>query len=336
MTKQEIISNIEKVNDYWISQNEDEGDCAWERGCYFIGNMDAYRVTGKKEYLDYAVSWANKNNWSFYDDKDNNTTNADNLICGETYLDLIDEFSVAGTDKNMLKTLEWTVNDPNNDYWWWVDTIYMALNFYNRIGLRQKDERFFEKAYKLYYNSKVERKCFDEEYALWFRDERFLPEVERNTEGKKMFWSRGNGWIFAGLAKTLETIDENHPYYNEYLTMFKRMAESIKKLQLSDGFWHTDLLSPYAFDMPETSGTLLFALGFLKGYNCGILDEEAKNAAFSALEAVNKYAMDENGRIGWVQVVAWGPGPVKEESVNDYAVGTYLKACKEAIIALDK
>lgn len=336
MTKEKIKGNIEKVNDYWIKSTPEPGNCAWERACYMSGALDAYRATGKKEYLDFVTNWANANGWAFYDDENNNTTNADYLLCGESYLDLIDEFGVCGTFENMSRTLEWTVNDPNNDYWWWVDTFYMALNFYNRIGVRQKDGRFFDKAYRLYINSKEERRCFNEKYSLWYRDESFLPDKKLNADGKEIFWSRGNGWVFAGLAKTLETLPENNRYYGEYRQVFARMAERIKKLQTGDGFWHTDLLSPKLFDMPEVSGTVLFAFGLLKGINNNILGKEYLDCAVRAYNAITDVAIDENGRIGWVQTVAWDPGVVKKENTNDYAVGTYLKASYEFLKLMDK
>ena len=46
---------------------------------------------------------------------------------------------------------------------------------------------------------------------------------------------------------------------------------------------------------------------------------------------MNREAVEASGRIGWVQVVALKPGPVKKEDSNDYAVGTYLLVCRELI-----
>lgn len=314
-----------------MKQRPESGDCAWERACYMLGLTDAYRAVGRQDYLDFVIKWAKDNEWKFYDDADYNTTNADNLLCGETYLDLIDEFGVDGITEHMDKTLEWTVQDENNDYWWWVDTFYMALNFYNRIGVKKNDERYFDKAYNLYMNSKVERNCYDEEDKLWFRDERFLFDKMQNKEGKKIFWSRGNGWVFAGIARTLETLPKEHKYYKEYLDMYLGMAKKLMDLQNEDGFWHTDLLSPEIYDMPEVSGTVLFALGMLKGVNLGILGDEYKKCAIKAYEAITKDAINEEGKIGYVQVVAWDPGPVNKDSTNDYAVGTYTKVCRELL-----
>ncbi len=330
MNKQEITALAEKVNDYWIAQNPAAGNCDWERGAYFLGDMAAYEITGKKAYLDYAEEWAKRNNWTFCDDENHQATHADKIVCGETYLDLIDKYGVHGTDKNITESLEWTLSDPKNDYWWWIDTMYMALNMYCRMGVRQNDSRYFDKAYKLYINTKVERKCYDNEEHLWYRDERFLPDKAHTANGGKVFWSRGNGWVFAALARTLGTIDKSNKYYSEYKQTFCDMAEAIKKCQGADGFWRTSLFAPQDYDMPETSGTVLFVLGFLQGIRLGLIDEnEYLPCAMKGFDALTNEAIEPSGRIGWVQVVACAPGTVKKECTNDYAVGAYLQVLRE-------
>ena len=175
--------------------------------------MSAYDVLKKQKYLDYAIEWANANDWNFNRNENHNTTNADTVSCGETYMDLMTKYGVEGKMTHMLETLEFTAQDEKNDYWWWIDTFYMALNFYTRMGLYLNDDRLVDKAYRLYMNSKVERGCYDEEEGLWFRDERFLANVAQTLNGKKVFWSRGNGWVLGGLARTLRTLPKEHKYY---------------------------------------------------------------------------------------------------------------------------
>jgi len=247
--------------------------------------------------LDYALKWANQNGWRFYKDDDYNTTNADNKICGQTYLTLLEINPEYGTDEHMLKSMEYTLNDGKNDYWWWVDTMYMVLPLYHRMSIKYKDDRYFEKAHKLFYNSRTERGCYDEEEHLWFRDERFLYDKASTITGKKVFWSRGNGWVFAGLARTLEILPEDNKYYNEYRTVFRDMADAIAKCMLPDGFWHTSLIEPAEYNMPETSGTAFFVLGFLIGVNLGILDKKYLKYAQCGFEGLVTQALDENGKL---------------------------------------
>lgn len=42
-TEKELCALMERVNDYWIGQNLETGDCAWERAAYFWGTWRRMR-----------------------------------------------------------------------------------------------------------------------------------------------------------------------------------------------------------------------------------------------------------------------------------------------------
>ena len=85
-----------------------------------------------------------------------------------------------------------------------------------------------------------------------YLDERFLPDRARSSGGEKVFWSRGNGWVFAGLARTLETMPEAQRYYSEYLEIFRAMAARLRELMKPDGAYATGLLDWEEFPDSET------------------------------------------------------------------------------------
>ena len=333
-TENEIKTNMEKAADYWTCTRPEAGNCAWERGAYFLGNMAAYEVLKKQAYLDYALQWAQQNDWRFYDDRDYHTTNADNVLCGETYLTLMEQVPNVGTDTHMLRSLENMLKDPKSDYWWWVDTIYMALPFYNRMGVRQKDGRYFEKAHALFTDTRRKRGLYDTQRSTVYRDENYLPENARTITGKKVFWSRGNGWVFAGLARTLAVLPKENPYYEEYREVFQNMAQAVARCQQKDGFWRTSLLEPNEYNMPETSGTALFVLGYALGRRLKVLDASYESMVWSGYGALVQEALEADGRLGWVQGVAGWPGVVEKGNSNDYAVGTFLLLSREIIALL--
>ena len=62
-TKQDVLSTIEKVNDYWQSHNSAKCRGFWDNAAYFTGNQAVYDLTGKQCYLDYAIEWAEFNHW---------------------------------------------------------------------------------------------------------------------------------------------------------------------------------------------------------------------------------------------------------------------------------
>ena len=103
--------------------------------------------------------------------------------------------------------------------------------------------------------------------TLYFRDSRFI--AQRDAKGRKIFWGRGNGWVFAGLARILTDLPADHPSRPRYESLFKQMAAKIVTLQGSQGYWPISLLEPQR--TPETSGTGFFVYGLAWGVNHGLL-----------------------------------------------------------------
>ena len=51
---------------------------------------------------------------------------------------------------------------------------------------------------------------YDPVEKLYFRDSRFFER--RDEQGRKLFWSRGNGWVFAGIANLLDSLPKDSPH----------------------------------------------------------------------------------------------------------------------------
>ena len=62
---------------------------------------------------------------------------------------------------------------------------------------------------------------YDEESALFYRDGKYIYPKHKTNQGLKDFWSRGNGWVFAGLAKVLQDLPENDAHRAEYITIYQ-------------------------------------------------------------------------------------------------------------------
>jgi rhamnogalacturonyl hydrolase YesR len=94
-----------------------------------------------------------------------------------------------------------------------------------------------------------------------------LTGVERHKEhksvnGKKDFWARGDGWVFAALAKVLDDLPKDNPHRAEYLDRFRGMAQALKESQAAEGYWTRSILDPAHAPGPETSGTAFFVYGY--------------------------------------------------------------------------
>ncbi len=318
-----------KVNTYWQKKYQSPGNCAWEHSCYLLGNMAAYELTQNDDFLSYALKWADCNNWSFYIDVKDGMDYGNDLLCGNIYFQLSD-ITKRIYNQSVTDIMNECLKDKKCDYWWWIDAIYMALPFFCLMGNKSENPGFFDKAYLIYTNARNERRLFDKEEKLWYRDERYLPEQKLEANGKKIFWGRGNGWVFAGLARALEIMGKDNKYYEYYLKDFCDMAKSLKNVQNADGSYCVSFFDKDTYPYHESSSTVLITLGYLIGLKLGIFDYEYYQIAIKGFRWLTDVAMNDDGFIGYSQDIAgWPSHKVYKDLSKDYVVGTYLMILKE-------
>ena len=60
---QTVRQAIDKVNTHWQATHNPEHNAFWDEAAYHTGNMEAYKLTGKPEFLEYSLKWAEHNDW---------------------------------------------------------------------------------------------------------------------------------------------------------------------------------------------------------------------------------------------------------------------------------
>jgi rhamnogalacturonyl hydrolase YesR len=187
------------------------------------------------------------------------------------------------------------------------------------------DRRYLELCSKLWW--KTSDYLFDPTENLYFRDSRYFTPREAN--GKKVFWSRGNGWVLAGLARVLAETPKSDSLRAKWEAQFVAMAKRVSALQTPDGTWHASLLDPASFPAPETSGTGFFCYALAWGIRDGLLDratyEPVVRRAFAAL----CQSVDPSGRLGFVQPIGQDPRVVTQFDTDTYGVGAFLLAASQ-------
>jgi rhamnogalacturonyl hydrolase YesR len=168
---------------------------------------------------------------------------------------------------------------------------------------------------------------YDPAEHLFFRDSRYFTQREAN--GQKLFWARGNGWVMGAFVQVLVAMPQNDPRRVKYLTQYKQMADRIAGLQGKDGLWHSGLLDPAAYDLPEVSGSAFFTYSLAWGINHSILSrtkfEPVVRRAWVGL-LTHIYA---DGRLGSIQPIDGQPGKFKPSASYVYGVGGFLLAASE-------
>ena len=169
---------------------------------------------------------------------------------------------------------------------------------------------------------------FDPTENLWWRDCMYV--AQRDAQGHKVFWSRGNGWVLAAMARTLARMPPSDPQYAEYAGMLQSMAARIAALQPGDGMWRTSLLSPAIYPVPETSGTALFAYAMAFGIRTGLLDEAVFGPVVQkAWDGLVTTALKPSGFLSNCQGVGEAPGTPSTMTSIAYCVGAFTLAATE-------
>jgi unsaturated rhamnogalacturonyl hydrolase len=221
-------------------------------------------------------------------------------------------------------SLEFGSHDAScQDRWCWSDALFMAPPTWIALSKVSGDDRYLAHADQEFWATT--NYLYDTEQHLFFRDSRYF--TQRDAAGRKIFWSRGNGWVFAGLARILNELPRNHPSRPRYETLFKQMASRLLSLQGAEGYWPVSLLDPQK--TPETSGTGFFVYGLAWGINRGLLPSaQYRPAADRGWHALTS-AVSGDGRLGWVQPVGAAPDRVSPDDTQLYGVGAFLLAASE-------
>ena len=208
----------------------------------------------------------------------------------------------------------------------------MAPPVINLYAKKTNQPKYLE-AMHTYYMETYNR-LYDKDENLFARDMRFVWQGTDNDtkepNGKKVFWSRGNGWVIGGLALLLEDLPKDYKHRDFYVNLYKEMAAKILKIQPKDGLWRTSLLCPESYTHGEVSGSGFYTFALAWGINNGFIDKKhipAVKKAWNALVACQQ----EDGRVGWVQNIGAFPEPASKDSYQNFGTGAFLMAGSEVL-----
>jgi rhamnogalacturonyl hydrolase YesR len=213
--------------------------------------------------------------------------------------------------------------------WCWCDALFMAPTGWIEMTRQTGDHHYADFALSEFWATT--NFLYDPKERLYYRDSRFFDR--RDGKRRKLFWARGNGWVFAGLARMIPLLPKGSTDRVKMEALFREMAARLVALQKTDGYWAPSLLAPES-SPPESSGTGFFTFGLAWGVKASLLDratyEPAARKGWTALQR----AIQPDGRLGWVQQVSDQPDKVAADDTQFYGVGAFLLAAT-AIADLD-
>jgi rhamnogalacturonyl hydrolase YesR len=205
--------------------------------------------------------------------------------------------------------------------WCWCDALFMGPPGWFELTRATGDARYAAYADKEF--RATADKLYSAEEHLFYRDSRFFDR--KGPHGEKIFWARGNGWVYAGLARILQFIPADAPERPYYVALFRAMSAKLVALQKPDGYWPVSLLGPGTGTRPETSGTGFFTFGLAYGVASDLLGPEYRAAAEKGWAALAR-AVEPDGKLGFVQPIGAAPDAVAREDTHPFGVGAFLLA----------
>jgi rhamnogalacturonyl hydrolase YesR len=301
--------------------------------------MAMYESTSDRAYLDDCMAWGKQVSWRIKEQGGGPyESGAYPLICGQIWYGCFR----AENDEMMMRPTLAFLEDPKVENplsapgkWYlentghrFVDGLFTAPPALAMLYQMTGDEKYVNWMDACFWD--VHGEIFDHDAGLFYRDARSKPRKTKN--GKKVLWSRGNGWAFGGLTRILKHLPEHHASYARYKALYVQMAESLAMRQQDDGFWRPNLDDSEQYNVWESSGTGFFTYGIAWGINSGILDRDrflpvAKNG-WAALASV----VNEDGKVGWSQPAGGGPGKVAEADTSKFGAGIFLLAASEVYL----
>jgi len=342
----EIIQLMCAVNDQWQATHSYETSPFWHHAAYHTGNMEAYKLTKNEKYKQYSENWAKFNNWKgatsddttswkyTYGETPAHVLFGDWQICFQTYEDLYQ----LDTNKDPIKiararaVIEYQMRTAENRYWWWADGLYMVMPVMSKLYTITGNVHYLEKLKD--YFTYADGLMFDSEQSLYYRDAKYVYPLQPTINGLKNFWARGDGWVFAGLAKVLNDLPAKDTLVRPFFTKrFQSMAKALKKAQQAEGYWTRSILDPAHAPGYETSGTAFFCYGFFWGINHGLLNKsEYLPTAVKSWNYLQNIAVQPDFSVGYVQPIGENASPnilVKANSTANFGVGAFLLAAAE-------
>jgi len=167
---------------------------------------------------------------------------------------------------------------------YWIDDMYMITVLETQAYRATGDPKYIERAARtmVAYVNRLQQTN-----GLFF-----------HGTNAPFFWSRGNGWVAAGMAELLRSLPETNPQRGSLMAAYQKIMSAVLKYQDGDGLWHQLVDDPSAWT--ETSGSGMFAFALVTGVKVGWLKESMYGpAARKAWLGLVRH-IDSNGNIDGV------------------------------------
>ncbi len=322
---------IEHFRDTFSGRKKPHHIADWTNAALYVGMVKHAETVKSNKYWKWLKSIGEEQNWKLY----RRPYHADDHAVGQMYIELYRKYNDSNMIQKTINSFDYILENPSKqpitldnykhlERWTWCDALFMAPPVAAKLSNVTGDKKYSDWMMKEYEATKQHLYDFDEN--LFYRDNSYIGKL---AHGRKIFWSRGNGWVFGGLALLLDEYKSDSKEYKYFKDIYLKMAEKLIKIQTPAGHWSMSLLSQDVYPTPETSGTSFFTFGLAWGINNGLLDKatylpHVERAWNSLCSHITK-----DGMLGYVQPIGAAPGKAWSDKTEVYGTGAFLAAGAE-------
>ena len=217
--------------------------------------LEVARLTGCKTSLDLGLRYADLQ-WSAPDER---TVNPQNFSHDEQQKLFADGYT------------------PETRFW--IDDMYMITFLQVQAYRATGDLKYLSRTAK--------------ELALYIGKLQRPDGLFDHAPGVPFVWGRGDGWVSGGLTLLMRYLPKDDPNYPAVRKGYERMMAGLLRNQRANGLWGQLVDDSGSWD--ETSGSAMFAYGFVTGVKLGILDRAtyapaARKAYLALVGKLDQYA----------------------------------------------
>ncbi len=324
---------IKHFNDTYSGRKKPHHPLDWTNGALYVGMVKWAAMANDDTYYNWLKQIGESHEWKLHYRK----YFADDHTVGQLYLDLYRKYG----DNKMIEptkeqfnfiilhpaktSLKWKTPYHQNR-WNWCDALFMSPPVWAKLYKITGEKKYLDFMMSEY--KATTDFLYDKKENLYYRDENYIGKLDNDT---KIFWSRGNGWVFAGLSNIMNELDpsSNSKEYKYFLKIYKKMAKKLLTIQTPKGHWSMSLLGQDFYPTPETSGSSFYIYGLAWGINKGILDKKTYSPAVTKGWNAMVSHITQDGMLGYVQPIGAAPGKAWVNKTEVYGTGAFLSAGSE-------
>jgi unsaturated rhamnogalacturonyl hydrolase len=336
-TKNATLEIMQKVADWQLAHPSKHGPTEWTCAALYTGMMALGDLSADPRFRDAMMMAGRTNEWKLGP----RIYHADDYCVGQTYCELFSLYHDPAMIAPLQERFDYILAHPSTGKvadrkdaagipggvmrWWWCDALFMGPPAWAKLYTVTGTKKYLDFMVQEWWATSDF--LFDKEEGLYFRDQSYFDKKEAN--GKKVFWSRGNGWVMGGLVRVLQVLPSDHSERKKFVEQFQQMSERLVACQQADGLWRSSLLDPNSYPIPETSGSGFNCYAMAWGVNQGLLDRTRFDPAIGKAWTGLVGCVAEDGELTHVQPIGADPKKFDPDLSETYGVGAFLLAGSE-------